>query len=95
MRYWNFHKATWNRFTECLKTYCTQMTARRDLEILIQKFISGVQKAAKASIPRGRRKNNWMPYWRNHNSDELIRERDTVTDMSLRRTIVMQTEEIL
>ncbi|GFU72950.1 reverse transcriptase domain-containing protein [Trichonephila clavipes] len=52
------------------------MTTSRDLETLIQKFISGVQKAVKASIPRGRRKINWVPYWRYHSIDELIRERD-------------------
>ncbi|GFY61434.1 hypothetical protein TNIN_175321 [Trichonephila inaurata madagascariensis] len=46
------------------------------METLIQKFIFGVQKAAKASIPRGRRKNNWVPCWRDHNLGELIRVRD-------------------
>ncbi|GFQ69368.1 hypothetical protein TNCT_203671 [Trichonephila clavata] len=78
MRSSNLRKANWNRFTEYLET-CTQMTASKDLEILIQKFILGVQKAAKASIPRGRRKNNWMSYWRDHNIDELIRERDAAS----------------
>ncbi|GFY48719.1 reverse transcriptase domain-containing protein [Trichonephila inaurata madagascariensis] len=44
---------------------------------LIKLLTSGVQKAAKLSIPRRKRRNDWVSYWKDHNIDALIHERDS------------------
>ncbi|GFY51020.1 reverse transcriptase domain-containing protein [Trichonephila inaurata madagascariensis] len=74
---WNFRKANWDKFTDDLDSYCSQITDFNNLEILVQSFNRGVQKVAKLSIPRRKRRNDWMPYWKDHNIDALIHERDS------------------
>ncbi|GFW57552.1 reverse transcriptase domain-containing protein [Trichonephila clavipes] len=39
---------------------------------------SCIQKAAKHHIPRGKRRNNWIPFWTDHNIKDLIQERDSI-----------------
>ncbi|GFY59879.1 reverse transcriptase domain-containing protein [Trichonephila inaurata madagascariensis] len=74
---WNFRKANWDKFTDDLDSYCSQIIDFNNLKILVQSFNRGVQKAAKLSIPRRKRRNDWMPYWKDHNIDALIHERDS------------------
>ncbi|GFY39610.1 a disintegrin and metalloproteinase with thrombospondin motifs 9 [Trichonephila inaurata madagascariensis] len=37
----------------------------------------GMIKAAQLSIPRRKRRNDWVPYWKDHNIEALIHERDS------------------
>ncbi|GFW45690.1 hypothetical protein TNCV_3246271 [Trichonephila clavipes] len=39
---------------------------------------SCIQKAAKRHIPRGKRRDNWIPFWKDHNIKDLIQERDSI-----------------
>lgn len=45
---------------------------------MVPSFNSFVQKYAKISIPRGKRKTNWVPYWKDNHIEELISERDAL-----------------
>ncbi|GIY67794.1 hypothetical protein CEXT_338221 [Caerostris extrusa] len=35
--------------------------------------------AAKHHIPRGKRKDSWIPFWKDQNIEELIHERDSIS----------------
>ncbi|GFY69750.1 reverse transcriptase domain-containing protein [Trichonephila inaurata madagascariensis] len=55
---WNFRKGNWDKFTDDLDSYCSQITDFNNLKILVQSFNRGVQKAAQLSIPRRKRRND-------------------------------------
>ncbi|GFX23769.1 reverse transcriptase domain-containing protein [Trichonephila clavipes] len=77
-RSWNFRKANWDGFTQELENLCSDLPKHNDAEKLLCLFTSCIQKAAKHHIPRGKRRNNWIPFWKDHNIKDLIQERDSI-----------------
>ncbi|KAF8777249.1 hypothetical protein HNY73_014154 [Argiope bruennichi] len=51
---------------------------RRISELGALNFTTKIQCTSKASIPRGRRKNKWVPYWRDHNINAMMQKRGTL-----------------
>ncbi|UYV74302.1 hypothetical protein LAZ67_11002922 [Cordylochernes scorpioides] len=58
---WNFRKADLKKFKEKLEELCNEDLNYRTLDKNLEKFSSNISKAAKASIPRGRRKDLFFP----------------------------------
>ncbi|GFX98010.1 reverse transcriptase domain-containing protein [Trichonephila clavipes] len=77
-RSWNFRKANWDGFTQELENLCSDLPKHNDAEKLLHLFTSCIQKAAKHHIPRGKRRNNWISFWKDHNIKDLIQERDSI-----------------
>ncbi|GFX93621.1 reverse transcriptase domain-containing protein [Trichonephila clavipes] len=77
-RSWNFRKANWNGFTQELENLCSDLPKHNDAEKLLHLLTSCIQKAAKHHITRGKRRNNWIPFWKDHNIKDLIQERDSI-----------------
>ncbi|GFW17136.1 transposable element Tc3 transposase [Trichonephila clavipes] len=75
---WNFRKVNWDGFTQELENLCFDLPKHNDAEKLLRLFTSCIQKAAKHHIPRGKRRNNWIPFWKDHNIKDLIQERDSI-----------------
>ncbi|GFX78146.1 RNA-directed DNA polymerase from mobile element jockey [Trichonephila clavipes] len=75
---WNFRKANWDGFTQELENLCSDLPKHNDAEKLLRLFSSCIQKAAKHHIPRGKRRNNWIPFWKDPNIKDLIQERDSI-----------------
>ncbi|GFX01385.1 hypothetical protein TNCV_4736261 [Trichonephila clavipes] len=75
---WNFRKANWNGFTQELENLCSDLPKHNDAEKLLRLFTNCFQKAAKHHISRGKRKNNWIPFWKDPNIKDLIQERDSI-----------------
>ena len=63
------------------------------LDHLVQKFNNGIKQVAKVVIPRTKRKNDWVPYWKDHNNDAIINERDTIckknSDENIKKLILI------
>ncbi|GFU77238.1 reverse transcriptase domain-containing protein [Trichonephila clavipes] len=78
-RSWNFRKANWDGFTQELENLCSDLPKHNDVEKLPRLFTSCIQKVAKHHIPRGKRRNNWIPFWKDHNIKDLIQERDSIS----------------
>ncbi|UYV83800.1 hypothetical protein LAZ67_X000166 [Cordylochernes scorpioides] len=53
----------------------SQIWPPRKLDKNLGKFSSNISKATNASIPRGRRKDLWIPYWKDYNIKAMIAER--------------------
>ncbi|GFS73447.1 uncharacterized protein TNCV_1101661 [Trichonephila clavipes] len=77
-RSWNFCKANWDSFTQELENLCSDLPKHDDAEKLLRLFTSYIQKAAKHHIPRGKQRNNWIPFWKDHNIKDVIQERDSI-----------------
>ncbi|GFX84227.1 hypothetical protein TNCV_3975741 [Trichonephila clavipes] len=45
----------------------------------LQSFASHINAAAKRSIPRVKRRNDWVPFWKDTNIENLINERDKLS----------------
>ncbi|GFT30229.1 reverse transcriptase domain-containing protein [Trichonephila clavipes] len=75
---WNFRKANRDGFTQELENLCSDLPKHNDAEKLLHLFTSCIQKATKHHIPRGKRRNNWIPFWKDHNIKDLIQERDSI-----------------
>ncbi|KFM82035.1 hypothetical protein X975_09552, partial [Stegodyphus mimosarum] len=63
---------------ECL---CSGSSENRNLEKL---FTRHIQTVARHNILRGKRKDNWILFWRDHNMEELIHERDSISQELMR-----------
>ena len=62
---WNYKKADWKRFRELTDIYTKSITfSKHSVNKDASNFNSAVLKAAKESIPRGRR-HDYKPYWNN------------------------------
>ena len=62
---WNYKKADWKRFRELTDIYTKSITfSKHSVNKNASNFNSAVLKAAKESIPRGRR-HDYKPYWNN------------------------------
>ncbi|GFR13803.1 hypothetical protein TNCT_43191 [Trichonephila clavata] len=59
-----------------LDTLCEGEAPTKDLEELLRNFTNNVNATAKLFISRGKRKQNWEPYWKGHDIYSLIKERD-------------------
>ena len=61
---WNYKKADWNKFAELTNKYCKESpySEKNNIHNNVKKFTSSILKAAKESIPRGRRQ-DYKPYW--------------------------------
>ncbi|GFT05259.1 reverse transcriptase domain-containing protein [Trichonephila clavipes] len=77
-RYWNFRKANWGKFTSELETLCS-LSSPHTLDERLQSFASHINAAAKRSIPRVKRRNDWVPFWKDTNIENLINERDKLS----------------
>ncbi|GIY17123.1 reverse transcriptase domain-containing protein [Caerostris extrusa] len=77
-RSWNFRKANWDGFTQELENLCSNLPELNNLEELLSLFTRNIRNAAKHHIPRGKRKNSWIPFWKDQNIEELIHERNSI-----------------
>ncbi|GIY51512.1 reverse transcriptase domain-containing protein [Caerostris darwini] len=78
-RSWNFRKANWDGFTQELENLCSNLPEQYDLEELLSLFTRNIRNAAKHHIPRGKRKDSWIPFWKDQNTEELIHEKDSIS----------------
>jgi hypothetical protein len=79
-RSWNFRKANWNLYTETLEELCLKNPPNGNINERLHILTTNFNQAAKASIPRGKRRDNWVPYWTDRNIDSMIEERDNIRD---------------
>ncbi|GFV00205.1 reverse transcriptase domain-containing protein [Trichonephila clavipes] len=77
-RSWNFRKANWGKFTSELETLCS-LSSPHALDERLQSFASHINAAAKRSILRVKRRNDWVPFWKDTNIENLINERDKLS----------------
>ncbi|GFX62262.1 RNA-directed DNA polymerase from mobile element jockey [Trichonephila clavipes] len=77
-RSWNFRKANWGKFTSELEMLCS-LSSPHTLDERLQSFASHINAAAKRSIPRVKRRNDWVPFWKDTNIENLINERDKLS----------------
>ncbi|GFT70775.1 reverse transcriptase domain-containing protein [Trichonephila clavipes] len=77
-RSWNFRKANWGKFISELETLCS-LSSPHTLDKRLQSFDSHINAAAKRSIPRVKRRNDWVPFWKDTNIEKLINERDKLS----------------
>ncbi|GFY34428.1 reverse transcriptase domain-containing protein [Trichonephila clavipes] len=60
-RSWNFRKANWGKFTSELETLCS-LSSPHTLDERLQSFASHINAAAKRSIPRVKRRDDWARF---------------------------------
>ncbi|GFW00919.1 reverse transcriptase domain-containing protein [Trichonephila clavipes] len=77
-RSWNFRQANWGKFTSELEMLCS-LSSPHTLDERLQSFASHINAAAKRSIPRVKRRNDWVPFWKDTNIENLINERDKLS----------------
>ncbi|GFW48630.1 reverse transcriptase domain-containing protein [Trichonephila clavipes] len=77
-RSWNFRKANWGKFTSELETLCS-LSSPHTLDERLQSFASHIIAAEKRSIPRVKRRDDWVPFWKDTNIENLINERDKLS----------------
>ncbi|GFW81196.1 reverse transcriptase domain-containing protein [Trichonephila clavipes] len=77
-RSWNFRKANWGKFTSELEMLCS-LSSPHTLDERLQSFASHINAAAKRSIPRVKRRNDWVPFWKDTNIENLINKRDKLS----------------
>ncbi|GFU22735.1 reverse transcriptase domain-containing protein [Trichonephila clavipes] len=77
-RSWNFRKANWEKFTSELETLCS-LSSPNTLYEGLQSFSSHINAAAKRSIPRIKRIDDWITFWKDTNIEKLINERDKLS----------------
>ncbi|GFV73581.1 RNA-directed DNA polymerase from mobile element jockey [Trichonephila clavipes] len=77
-RSWNFRKANWGKFTSELEMLCS-LSSPHTLDERLQSFVSYINAAAKRSIPRVKRRNDWVPFWKDTKIENLINERDKLS----------------
>ncbi|GFW91902.1 RNA-directed DNA polymerase from mobile element jockey [Trichonephila clavipes] len=77
-RSWNFRKANWGKFTSELEMICS-LSSPHTLDERLQSFASHINAAAKRSIPRIKRRNDWVMFWKDTNIENLINERDKLS----------------
>ncbi|GFT41800.1 reverse transcriptase domain-containing protein [Trichonephila clavipes] len=77
-RSWNFRKANWGKFTSELETLCS-LSSPSTLDERLLLFASHIDAAAKRSIPRVKRRDDWVPFWKDTNIENLINERDKLS----------------
>ncbi|GFT15013.1 RNA-directed DNA polymerase from mobile element jockey [Trichonephila clavipes] len=77
-RSWNFRKVNWGKFTYELEMLCS-LSSPHTLDERLQSFASHINAAAKRSIPRVKRRNDWVPFWKDTNIENLINERDKLS----------------
>jgi ribonuclease HI len=78
IRSWNFKRADWNVFGDLLEKSCSDNTEKYTLDEKVKLFTNNIQLAAKKSIPRVKRRNDWVPNWNNKNLKPLIEERNNL-----------------
>ena len=61
-----------------LKSHCSQTSNIITLDHIVQNFNNGIQQVAKIVIPRGKKKNDLVPYWKDHNIGVMTNERDSI-----------------
>ncbi|GFX41954.1 reverse transcriptase domain-containing protein [Trichonephila clavipes] len=69
-RSWNFRKANWGKFTSELETLCSLSTPHT-LDERLHSFASHINTAAKRSIPRVKRRDDWVPFWKETNVENF------------------------
>ncbi|GFW44338.1 reverse transcriptase domain-containing protein [Trichonephila clavipes] len=85
-RSWNFRKANWRKFTSELELLCS-LSSPHTLDERLRSFASHINAAAKRSIPRVKRRNDWVPFWKDTNIENLINERDKLsTELQMNNT---------
>ncbi|GFV43949.1 RNA-directed DNA polymerase from mobile element jockey [Trichonephila clavipes] len=77
-RSWNFRKTKWGKCTSELEMLCS-LSSPHTLDERLQSFASHINAAAKRSIPRVKRRNDWVPFWKDTNIENLINERDKLS----------------
>ncbi|GFT90807.1 reverse transcriptase domain-containing protein [Trichonephila clavipes] len=77
-RSWNFRKANWEKSTSELETLCS-LSSPHTLDERQHSLASHINAAAKRSIPRVKRRNDWVPFWKDTNVENLINERDKLS----------------
>ncbi|GFX78463.1 reverse transcriptase domain-containing protein [Trichonephila clavipes] len=77
-RSWNFRKANWGKFTYELETLCS-LSSPNTIDERLQSFASHIDAAVKRSIPRVKRRDDWVPFWKDTNIENLINERDKLS----------------
>ncbi|GFV12552.1 reverse transcriptase domain-containing protein [Trichonephila clavipes] len=77
-RSWNFCKANWGKFTSELETLYS-LSPQHIFDERLQSFASHINAVAKRSIPRVKRRDDWVPYWKDTNIENLINERDKLS----------------
>ncbi|HBK71542.1 MAG TPA: hypothetical protein DDZ39_07810, partial [Flavobacteriaceae bacterium] len=82
---WNFKKANWDKFSIILEDKIQNSTEKSTdkLNEKVTFFTEAIQHAARKSVPRGKRRHNWIPNWKNENIGKLLKERD-----QLQKTII-------
>ncbi|GFV48797.1 hypothetical protein TNCV_3705281 [Trichonephila clavipes] len=55
------------------------LSSPHTLDERLQSFASHINAAAKRSIPRVKRRNGWVPFWKDTNIENLISERDKLS----------------
>ncbi|GFT02567.1 reverse transcriptase domain-containing protein [Trichonephila clavipes] len=55
------------------------LSSPHTLDERLQSFASHINAAAKRSIPRVKRRNDWVPFWKDTNIENLINERDKLS----------------
>ncbi|GFY22948.1 reverse transcriptase domain-containing protein [Trichonephila clavipes] len=73
-----FGESNWRKFTSELEMLCS-LSSTHTLDERLQSFASHTNAAAKRSIPRFKRRNDWVPFWKNTNIENLINERDKLS----------------
>ncbi|GFV25164.1 reverse transcriptase domain-containing protein [Trichonephila clavipes] len=77
-RSWIVQKANWGKFTSELETLCS-LSSPHTLDERLQSFALHINEAAKRSIPRVKRRNDWVPFWKDTNIENLINKRDKLS----------------
>ncbi|GFW33685.1 hypothetical protein TNCV_2212171 [Trichonephila clavipes] len=55
------------------------LSSPHTLDERLRSFASHINAAAKRSIPRVKRRNDWVPFWKDTNIENLINERDKLS----------------
>ena len=79
-RSWNFRKANWTSFIQYLDYFCEKEFFPNSLANLLNTFTHHINTSEGFFIPRGKKKQNWILFWKDHAIDSLIKKKDQLNE---------------